>query len=106
MHPLIEKLLEKRKIKDISELAGDEKETFDKWEQILSQGEITVDKIKTFCQTQAGIIEDQLRNLDNSTQKNERLIIYFTIYKTIINLIGSPVAERESLEKYLLQLIK
>ena len=106
MHPLIEKLLEKRKIKDISELTGDEKETFDKWEQILSQGEMTVDRISEFCQAQVKTIEAQLKNLDNPPQKNERLIIYFNVYKTLSNLIDNPQAERESLERYLQQLIK
>lgn len=104
-HNLLQKLLEKRHIKDISELSQDEAEQFDKWEAILSEGEITVDKIKRFCEVQLGVIETQLKSFDNTPQKNERLIIYFNIYKTLSNLINSPMAEREILEKYLLQLI-
>ena len=105
MHNLLQRLLEKKKI-DIAELAPEEKETYDKWERILSEGEITVDKISRFCESQLGIIETQLKNFDNPPQKNERLVIYFNIYRALENLISSPQSERESLEKYLRQLLE
>ncbi len=106
MHQLLEKLFKKRGITSINELTSEEKEQFDNWQRILSEGEITVDKIKDFCTLQLGIIKGQMKNMDNMPSKNERLTIYFNVYDTLIALITSPQAERESLEKYLLQLIK
>ena len=106
MHSLLQKLLHKRGIKDISELDNSEKQQFDHWDMVLSEGEITVEKVKLFCQSQLTVIEKQLANFDNTPQKNERLVIYFNVYKTIMNALTAPQAERESLEKYLRQLIK
>ncbi len=105
MHQLLEKLLKKRKIEDITALEPEEKEVFDKWNRILSEGEMTVDKIREFCESQLNVIKEQMKNTDNVPQKNERLIICLNIYDSLINLIRSPGAERESLEKYLNQLL-
>ena len=105
MNILLEKLLGKRKL-TITELDADEAQKFDEWNKILSEGEITVEKIKDFCEGQLKIIEGQLKNFDNTKEKNERLIIYFNVYKTLTDLIKSPQAERSSLENYLSQLLK
>ncbi len=106
MHPLLNRLLRKRKIEDVTELKEDEKVTFDTWERILSEGEITVDKIVEFCLSQINVIEIQWKNLDNPEKKNERLILMHTIYKTLVNLIKAPRTEKENLEKYLNDLLK
>jgi len=98
---LLSRLLEKRGIKDRSELAGEEREQFNRWQGILSGGDITVDKIKEFCETQKSIIDTQFENKDNSVQKNERLIVAHTIYSKLIRLITAPQSEKEALEKYL-----
>ena len=106
MHSLLEKLLVKRGIKNVNELDTDEVQTFDGWNKILSEGEITIDKVGKFCQSQLDIIEGQLKDFDNTPQKNERLVIYFNVYKTLKDLISNPQAERSNLEKYLINLIK
>ena len=106
MHQLLEKLLTKRKITNVNELTVEEAEQFDYWQKILSEGEITVEKIGNFCQSQMDIIKGQMKGIDNTPQKNERLTIMFNIYDSLITLISSPAAERESLEKYLNQLLK
>lgn len=87
------------------DLSPEEKKDFDRWHAILSEGEITTDKILQFCKTQKGYIEAQMANMDNSTQKNERLVILNTVYTKFINLIEAPEVEREALEKYLNGLI-
>lgn len=106
MHPLLEKFLKKQKIESVTELRGDEKETFDRWEKILSEGEITVDKIAEFCQNQINLIESKWQELDNSDKKNDRLVLLHTVYRAILSTIKSPAAERESLERYLNQLLQ
>lgn len=106
MHILLEKLLRKQKIESLSELRPEEQEVYDNWERILSQGEVTVDKIAAFCQSQIGIIETKWNDLDNTNSKNDRLILLHTVYRAILNMIKAPVAERENLEKYLNQLLQ
>ena len=110
MHNLLLRLLEKRKIKK-EDLKYDEnpllneKLKFEEWDRVLSEGEISVEKIKEFCRQQIKLIEAQWKNMDNDTKKNERLIISHTIYSTFIQLIESPQTEKENLEKYLTDLI-
>jgi hypothetical protein len=97
--------LNKRNIKDINDLDKDEKENLDKWSRILSEGEITVAKISEFCQNQKRLIEAQfLPGLEDKKAKD--LTVLHSVYSALINLITGPKAERESLEKYLNQLIQ
>ena len=112
MHALLSKLLSKRGVdkesldtKPLFQGAPSEKEQFFQWEKILSGGDLTVDKIRDFCKDQIKAIEGQWKDLNNSKEKNERLILMHTVYSTIIKSIESPQAERESLEKYLINLI-
>jgi len=110
MHNILLRLLEKRNIKK-EDLKYDEnpllneKQKFAEWDRVLSEGEINADKIKEFCKNQIKIIELQWKNLDNDTQKNERLIVFHTVYSVLVNLIEAPQTEKENLEKYLTELL-
>jgi glutamyl-tRNA reductase len=116
MNSLLAKLLDKRGIKNINELRvdnelrehgiKDELGQFEEWNRILSEDPITTDKIAQFCQAQLKIIENQWKNLDNSKEKNERLILLHTVYSTLKELISAPATEREQLEKYINQLLQ
>ena len=106
MHPLLEKLLKKRGIKDVSELQKDEKVDFDKWQNIFDEGDITVDKISGFCNNQIDLIENQWKDLNISKERIERLVLLHNVYKTLYNLITGPKTGRESLERYLDQLLR
>ena len=106
MHGLIAKLLQKKKINDIRELTPDEKETFDKWDRVLSEGEMTIEKILEFCKKQIKIIEGQYINPDNSEKKDIYLKASLSVYTNLTRAIKAPKAEKEALEKYLNQLIQ
>ena len=107
MHLLLTKYLKRIGIKDIKDLSGEEKQTFEKWNQILSDDEeVNVGKIERFCEAQMEIIETQWKNMDNQSLKNERLIIAHTIYSTLLKVIRSPKIERITLEEYLTKLIQ
>lgn len=106
MHSLLRKLLDKRGLKDTHELKPEEKQTYDDWQRILSTGEISVQKIKDFCHNQVMMIQGQWKNLDNDQRKNDRLITMHTVYTTLLNVIESPNKERESLERFLTQLVE
>lgn len=101
----INRLFEKRGITAKKELSKDEKETFERWEAILSRGEITVDTIREFCENQVRRIGGEFKNLENSKDKNERLINQFVVYSTLLATITAPATEKEALEKYLEKLI-
>ncbi len=105
MHPLLSKYLIKLGLTK-EKLDEEEKKDFERWEKILGEGEISVEKIEQFCKAQISAIEAQWKDMDNGTLKNERLIIAHNIYSTIIRAINSPQVERKSLEEYLNNLIK
>ena len=103
---ILQKYLNKLGLTDTTELTPNEKQDYDRWSKVLSEGDITVDKIKEFCEKQLSIIENKFKELDNTQEKNTRLITMHTVYKTIITMIDSPKSEREQLEKYLNNLIE
>lgn len=105
MKAILNKILFKRGIKNFNELSDEEKGTFQKWDRILSEGEVTVDSIKEFCQNQKAIIETGWKDLKSDPLLNERRIIAHVIYSTLLEIIDKPNAERENLEKHLNQLL-
>ena len=106
MHLLLSNLLKKRGIK-VEELSKEEKDWFKEKERILGlPDEVTTKDFEKFCQSQIGVIEDQWKNLDNLSVKNERLIIIHTVYKTILKALTGSKTERQMLEDYLEDLIK
>lgn len=106
MHYLLDKLLNNRGIKSLEDLQPEEKAQFDEWNGILSgKDAVTVPKILEFCQSQKSLVEAQFANLDNSKERNDRLVLQHTIYSKLVRLIGADEAQRKALEKYLTQLI-
>lgn len=106
MHGLLQKLLAKRGIESTKELSDEEKSQFDKWQSTLSGGDLTPPKIADFCSAQMSMIEAQWKNVDNSDQKNSRLVLIHSVYKAVRDLITEPETEREALEKFLSDMVQ
>lgn len=102
---ILDKIFKKRGIEDSTQLDEAEQKTYDNWRKILSEGDITVEKIKEFCAQQLSIIENKFKELDNSPEKNQRLIISHNIYKALLDCIEKPKKDKEHLEKYLQELL-
>lgn len=110
MNNLLAKLLVKRGItrKDLDDKpvipgVASEKDQFEQWEKLLSGEEVTVKNIEDFCKYQIGQIEKKWEDFSNAG--NEKLVMVHTVYNTILKAISAPKAEREALEKYLIQLL-
>lgn len=101
MSNILSRYLQKRGIKDVTELSKEEKKDFERWKGILAVEKVTVDTILDFCNAQKSLIETQWENKDNSVEKNERLIIAHTIYSKLIKVITAPHAEKATLERWL-----
>lgn len=106
MHAIIQKLFEKRGIKDVSQLSPEEKKDYEQWELTLADSEVTVDKILSFCERQVKAIELVWRDREKTQAQKSELIPYHTVYSAIREIITAPQAQRESLEKYLLTLLR
>lgn len=111
---ILDKFLKARGLKSPDELdntpnsdgSPTEKQTFEKWRKVLSQGEVlTVEQIKEFCQSQVAIIEMKWKDMTVDNIKKAEMIPYHTIYKTLEQAMSAPKAEREQLEATLNQLI-
>ena len=99
---ILSRILEKKGIKDITQLDTEERETFEHYQAILSKKDISVEDLKHFLQAQIKVIEAKWK--DYGTQSKADLIPYHVIYRSLLDIITSPQAEREQLEKYLTQL--
>lgn len=99
---VLSKLLTKRGIEKIEDLAPEEKEVFQRWQVILTGESVTVDSLKAFCRSQINIIEDKADGITPLTTLQQACI---HVYKNLLKAIETPEAERESLELYLTQLI-
>jgi len=104
MNHLLTRLLQKRKV-TIDDLDQDEKKTFEEWQKTLSKDELTLEDVKSFCESQVDIIENKWTDYNIDQAKKNELLPYHTVYKTISNVIKSPKVAREALEKNLEQLL-
>lgn len=102
---LLMDLFKKKGIESVDQLSTEEKADYDRWTGILSAGDVTVESITKFCQNQISIIQVSWKEKNNSKEMNDRLVMQFNVYSTIVQAITSPTAEREALEKYLTSLL-
>lgn len=100
---LLSKLLEKRGISKVEELSIEEKVVFDRYKVVLTGEAVTIDTLKEFCKAQIAIIE--ARFASPATEHDVYLKACLHVYLNLLKAIEAPQAERESLEKYLTQLI-
>jgi len=106
VHYLLNKLFEKRGVKDVGELTPTEAEDFERWAKILNKEKLEIEDIKEFCETQVKTIDKQFENFENVKDKNDKLIVQQVVYKKLLDLIEAPNREREILIHYLESLTK
>lgn len=87
------------------ELSTEEKATLETWKRILTEGEVSVDKVKQFCDYQLSVIEMRFRETALSDREKANLTLVHSVYSSLRAAIIAPKAERETLEKYLNTLI-
>lgn len=102
---LLSKLLQKRGIEKEEDLSVEEKIVFDRYKTILNGETVTVETLKTFCQGQIRLIEDKFATKSGEKDENVYLKACLHVYLNLLRAIDAPEAERESLERYLTQLI-
>jgi len=101
MKGLLLKLLRVKGIEDTNQMSKEEKVIFDNYDRILSKEKLTIDDFQKFLETQIAVIEGKWRDYDTTNTKKSELIPYHTVYKTLLQAISSPEAERKALEDYL-----
>jgi len=103
---LIQQLFEKKGITKLGDLAPDEKAKYDEWQATIDGTEVTVEKLKEFCEKQIKIIEDVYSRAEQTDKKDTMLRASLHVYLNLLKLMESTEAERASLERYLTDLLK
>lgn len=101
---LLSRLLEKRNIKSEEELFPEEKALYDTYKRLLTGDVVTVESIKQFCKTQIQIAQTKFAGPPSKDDTYLKACLH--VYLNILKAIEAPEAERESLERYLTQLIE
>lgn len=106
MENSLSQLLQKRGIKDYTELDPEERAQFDIWRKILSKDELTMSDFREFCEQQLTLIGLQFEDSALEQRKQDKLVAQFAVYTAIKRAIDAPKLEKEQIEKYLRTLIK
>lgn len=102
---ILSKFLAKRGIEKEEDLLPEEKVIFDKYKAVLSGELVTIPTLKAFMQAQIKTIEDKFASPGQSDKDDTYRKACLHVYLNLLKAIEAPEAERESLEKYLTQLI-
>lgn len=95
--------MRKRGIKNVDDLSTEEQATFQNYERILSKREVSIADMRQFMIFQINSIETRWRDNKIMQEEKAELIPYHTVYKTLLQAIDAPEAERIALEQVLLQ---
>ena len=103
---IIQDILSKKGVTKLSELTPDEKVEYDRWQAIVEGNEVTVAKMKEFCESQIRIIEGRYATGDTTDKQDTFLRASLHIYLNLLNMINSPEVNRVNLEKHLTNILK
>lgn len=102
----LNKVLESKGIKNLTDLTPEERETYLAWDKILSEGKVTVDKILEFCERELARIDAVWRqSVISGRDIPQNLVLLRVVYKTLADLIKAPKEEKAQLEEYLQNLV-
>ena len=106
MHNTLSKLLQKRGIESYDELTPEEKVQFDEWNKTLAKDELTIDDFRQFCHRQIAVIGRRFEDLKLDSREQDKLVGQYAVYSAMLQAIDAPKAEREQVEKFLLDTLK
>lgn len=101
---ILDKLLDKKGIKNIDELTPDERAIYDSYKTTLTGKTVTIKDLETFCKSQITIIEGKFSGPE--TKYDPYLKACLHVYLTLLKAIDAPKVERDNLERYLIALVK
>lgn len=103
--PSLHLLLEKLGL-SYDKLTEEEKKTYESWNQVFTQAEITIDDLKTFLPSYIDRLEYDQTSYENSKDKDLYLKAAIRNAKMMLAFITGPDKRREWLEKHIEQRIK
>lgn len=106
MHELIERLLNRRGIRDATELRGEERKVYDAWQAVLNKPAPSVEDIAAVIRKELDRVNDERDGYDNSEKRDLYLKAYSRTLKLIHLTITTPEKQRNELKAQLEQLLQ
>ena len=103
---MIDQILEKLGLKDVSELNEVERATWSEWASILSKQDVTIEDLKAFLPKELERANIELRKFENAKEKDQFYKAYSSLLDTITKFIAGPTKQREALIAFLKQKYK
>lgn len=100
---LLDKLLDKKGIKNIDDLTLEERAIFDGYKVTLTGKNVSIKDLEEFCRNQIRIIEGKFSGPDDTHDSYLKACLH--VYLTLLKAIEAPKVERENLERYLIAII-
>ncbi len=103
--PSLNSLLEKLGL-SYDKLTAEEKKTYQEWENVFTQKEVTIDDLKKFLPSYIDRLEYDQTSYENSKDKDLYLKAALRNAKMMLAFITGPEKRREWLEKHIEQRLK
>lgn len=101
---ILDKLLDKRGIKNIDDLSKEERAVFDNYKTTLTGKTVTIKDLESFAESQIQLIEGKFAGPPSPHDPYLKACLH--IYLTLLKAIRAPKVERERLERYLIAMIQ
>lgn len=98
---MLDALLEKLNLKSPDQLTTAERETYQQWSQILAKGDVTIEDLKKILPKELDRAHTELRNFENSKEKDMFYKAYAELCENISKIIIAPQQQREHLRAFL-----
>jgi len=100
---MLDRILQKLGIKSIDDLKPAEKATWVAWSKVLGRQDVTIEDLKKLLPIELERANIELRNHENSAQKDSYYKAYCSLLATLTKMIVAPTQEREQLKAMLNQ---
>lgn len=98
---ILEKLLKKLNVSEFSQLSPEEKDTYRKWDEILSGRKLTDEDVRTFLDAELEDVQLKLVSTTHSTRTDMFLKMKLEFIRKVKVFLNTPEIEKKVLEKQL-----
>jgi len=102
---ILDKILQKRGVKEFSELTQEEKDTYRDWDNILRGRKLTDEEVESFLKDEEEATVKLLIDQNLNERQDIFLKMKLDMVRKILHFLNGPELEKKTLENNLKQLI-
>jgi len=103
---ILKKYLEKKGLTEFSQLSEEEKDTYRRWDDVLSVRKLTDDDVKEFLRNEVDEVQVKLVNPNLSQREDVFLKMKLDFIRKITLFLMSPEIEKRTLEQNITNLMQ